>query len=169
MKKTAKNRDYKAFYERISAPFRGHEQALKIVNKILTVAMYVLYPLLLIILLLQRDGQFLSILLVPAVSFGLLSLVRKKIDRKRPYETWDIAPLIIKNTKGHSMPSRHLFSSAVIAMAFYWIFPWAGIVLLIVTAIEACVRVIGGVHYPSDVLVGMAVGVGCGFLIPLFF
>ena len=102
---------------------------------------------------------------LPGAGFILLTLVRAKINRPRPYETWDIRPLIHKDTKGNSMPSRHVFSSAVIAMAWLPVYPPAGVLFLILTAAAALIRVLGGVHYPSDVTVGFLTGILAG--IPL--
>ena len=91
-------------------------------------------------------------------------MVRDRLNAKRPYEVLDIQPIITKNTKGHSMPSRHVFSMFVIAMAFLWVLPWAGALLLCFGAALALVRVIGGVHFPRDVIAGALVGIVSGIL-----
>lgn len=151
-------------YARLSAPFRGErrEKALKLVNKTLTGLCYAAYPALLLGLLLTRDGRLLRAVLVPGVSFVLLSLIRRGINAPRPYEVLPIAPIIHKDTRGKSMPSRHVFSMFVIAMTFLWICPVLGVVLLCFGAVLAGVRVVGGVHFPRDVMVGAAAGVLSG-------
>ena len=153
-------------YARLSAPFRqpARRKALLAANRAATWGCYLAYPLLLLVLALQRDGRFFRSLLVPAVSFAVLSLVRRALNFRRPYEVLDIDPIIHKDTKGKSMPSRHVFSIFVIAMTFLWIVPWLGVVLLVLGAALACVRVIGGVHFPRDVLVGAAVGILAGVI-----
>ena len=152
-------------------------RAVKAVNRILTYAVYVLYPAMLIWILLtewQRSGltdaviAFLPYLLVPGISFVLVTAVRDRLDAPRPYEAWDIDPLIHKDTKGHSMPSRHVFSSTVIAMCALRLQVGFGIVMLLISAFLAAVRVLGGVHYPKDVAAGYAVGVLAGLLLFLF-
>ena len=112
-------------YARLSAPFRqpARRKALLAANKAATWGCYLAYPLLLLVLALQRDGRFFRSLLVPAVSFAALSLVRRTLNFRRPYEVLDIDPIIHKDTKGKSMPSRHVFSIFVIAMTFLWIVP----------------------------------------------
>ena len=40
-----------------------------------------------------------------------------------------------------------------------------GVILIIFTLILACIRVLGGVHYPSDVFAGMLIGVILGSLL----
>ncbi len=153
-------------YARISAPFRGEgrEKALNVANRLVTRLCYVLYPVLLIVLAVQRDARTLRALLVPAVSFALVTVVRNRINEKRPYETLDIVPIIRKNTSGKSMPSRHTFSVFAIAVTFLWVLPWSGILLLCLGVLLAAVRVIGGVHYPRDVIAGGLAGIACGVI-----
>lgn len=151
-------------YAALSAPFRGgkREKALLLANRLLTWLCYAAYPALLAGLALGRDGRVWRALLVPAIAFALLSLVRKAINAPRPYEALDIDPIIKKDTRGKSMPSRHVFSIFVIAMTFLWVLPWLGIALLALGALLAAARVAGGVHFPRDVLAGAAAGILCG-------
>lgn len=149
-------------YERWTAPLRARPKltrGLVSANKILTYLCYVLYPCLLVILLLTRSPLLLRSFLTPAISFVLLSLVRKKINCPRPYETLDITPLIHKNTKGKSFPSRHVFSVFVIAGTWFAYCPVVGIILGVIGLSMAVVRVLGGVHYPRDVAAGAAAGI----------
>ncbi|MBR1780224.1 MAG: phosphatase PAP2 family protein [Oscillospiraceae bacterium] len=146
-------------YARLSAPFRPprRARALRAVNRGLTLACYLLYPLLLVLLLLRGEPEgLLRAVLVPGSGFVLLSLVRRGLNFPRPYEALDITPLIPKDTRGRSMPSRHVFSIFVIAMAWLWACPPVGLVLLGCGVLLAAIRVIGGVHFPADVLVGAA-------------
>ena len=154
-------------YERLSAPFRTERRKRLLLagNRGLTWACYVLYPLMLAALLFGgRTWDALRGLLVPGISFAALSLIRSAVNRPRPYEALDIDPIIRKDTKGKSMPSRHVFSIFVIAMTGLWILPPLGVVLLILGGVLAWVRVVGGVHYPSDVAVGAAAGIICGWI-----
>ena len=66
------------------------------------------------------------------------------------------------------MPSRHVFSSAVIAMAWLPVSPTVGTALMIIAAAAAWIRVMGGVHYPSDVAAGLLSGVAAGIFIVIF-
>jgi membrane-associated phospholipid phosphatase len=123
--------------------------------------MYVCYPSLLVFLLIKKEETVAEVFLVPAISFLVLSLGRHWINRKRPYEAFEVPPVIPKDTMGKSFPSRHVFSATIIAMTFLLMspWPWAGILLLVVAVLEAVVRVLSGVHYISDVIAGIAVGV----------
>lgn len=152
-------------YNRISAPFRTRPRATKALAfavKLLTGAFYLAYPVLLVILLASQSALAAPCLMIPAASFVLLSLVRKRIDAPRPYEALEIDPLISKDTVGESFPSRHAFSAALISMCWLAWNPPIGIALLVLACLLGIARVVGGVHFPKDVAAGLAIGVLCG-------
>lgn len=115
-----------------------------------------------IFLLWQRDDRVIPLLLVPAVSFFLVSIFRTKYGAVRPYEKYGFTPLIPKDTQGKSFPSRHVFSIFVIAtvVCYVWFLP--GIILLLLGMVLAVLRVVMGVHFPKDVLAGAMLGVVSG-------
>ena len=153
-------------YARISAPWRTPRRTalLNGLNKATTGIFYLSYPALAAVLLFQRNPRVLRCILVPGLSFVLVSLYRSVRDDKRPYEVLDIQPLIHKDTRGHSFPSRHVFSAFVIAMTFLWICPPGGALLLALGVVTALCRVIGGVHWPRDVMAGALLGAGTGLV-----
>lgn len=109
--------------------------------------------------------ELLAFILLPAIGFALLSAIRKRLNQARPYEKWAIQPLLDKDTSGKSMPSRHVFSATVISMSLLYFFWMPGLICLLLSAGLAVVRVIGGVHYPKDVLVGYLCGICWGALL----
>lgn len=151
-------------YQSWSAPFRSPrgERWLNRVNFLLTRLCYAAYPLCLLWLAATRDSRGIPALLVPAVSFLLVSVFRNLYNAKRPYELLEIQPIIHKDKKGKSFPSRHVFSVFVIAMTFLWLCPPAGAVFLVVGVLLALCRVIGGVHFPRDVIAGALAGIAAG-------
>ena len=161
--------DYSLFYQQLTGRIRKSGTAcflLRAAGKAATGIMYAAYPILLAQYALGGAGrELLLTILIPGAGFALLTAVRAGINRPRPYETWKIDPLIHKDTRGNSMPSRHVFSSAVISMAWMPVSAAAGTFFLILSAAAALIRVLGGVHYPSDVTAGFLAGVVCG--IPL--
>ena len=106
-------------------------------------------------------------LAIPGISFVAVSIFRKCYNAKRPYEIYDFKPLIPKDTIGKSFPSRHVFSATTIAMFTLLLNPWLGGTMLFLAAILAILRVLGGVHYPSDVLAGYVIGILVGLLLYL--
>ena len=163
----------KETYIKMTQPFRDNPDLAKgihIANKLCTGVMYLAYPVLLGYLFLSgKDSgyfQFWKALLVPGISFVLLSAGRAMINRPRPYETFAIPPVIPKDTKGNSFPSRHVFSAAIIAVTFLFLSPWSwlGLVFFMISIALAVVRVVSGVHYISDVIAGILVAVIAGVI-----
>jgi len=72
---------------------------------------------------------------------------------------------VARNTLGTPMPGRHVFSATVISMCLLYFFWLPGLICLLLSAGLAVVRVIGGVHYPKDVLVGYLCGICWGALL----
>lgn len=158
----------KETYIKMTQPFRDNPpmaKGLHMANKFCTGVMYLAYPVLLVYLFFfgkySSYFSFWKALLVPAISFVLLSVGRALINRPRPYEAFEIPPVIPKDTKGNSFPSRHVFSATMIAMTFLLMSPWSwlGLVFLVVSVLLAVVRVVSGVHYISDVVAGIIVAV----------
>ena len=166
-------KNYQEWYQNISSRLTSHPPLLFLLrsfNRLMTFTMPLVYLALLVTTYLQLGlSQQVGIyLFIPASGFVILSLFRKKINRPRPYETWDIDPLLDKDSSGQSMPSRHVFSATIISMACLHASLPVGLACLLFSALLGLVRVLGGVHYPKDVLVGYACGLVWGFLFFLF-
>ena len=160
--------NYKQFYDRISGPLRPYARVLGGLNKAITGTFYLLFPIF-ISLVWLRNGWFVlsTTVLIMGGGFFLLSLGRSLYNRPRPYQTWAIQPLIKKDSLGKSFPSRHVFSATVIAMLALTLNPWLGGAMLFLAGDLALLRVLGGVHYPSDVLAGYVIGILVGLLLYL--
>lgn len=157
----------KEAYLKITEPFRKNPKLAKLLqflNKLFTGYVYLLYPAFLLFLLLQKNTFFLSALRVPSLSFAAVSIFRDKYNAPRPYEKFDTPPILKKDTKGHSFPSRHVFSIFMIAMTIFYVYPSVGILLFFLGIGLALIRVFGGVHEPRDVIAGAFTGIICGLL-----
>lgn len=164
-------KNYAEFYNKLTKAFQDKPAAirsLQVINSLLTKIMYLVYPLLLIYLFFKQPSRLISFILIPGLSFVLVSLGRHLLNAPRPYETWHITPLIPKNTKGHSFPSRHVFSATIISMAALRLNLALGIFFLILSLLIAFCRILGGVHYPRDVIAGYLIGIICGLFLFLF-
>ena len=73
---------------------------------------------------------FLKTLIFSAVAFILVTLVRRFIRAKRPYELYSFYKEKPRGKKGDSFPSRHVFSAFLIATLFYSFSLLASILLL---------------------------------------
>ena len=162
-------KNYQEWYDKRKSSLLRQPQGLQLMrvfNSMMTVLMPLAYLTLLGANFISKGlGQELATyIMVPALGFILLTLVRKWINQPRPYETWGIVPLLEKDSSGNSMPSRHVFSATIISMACLHANLPAGLILLVLSALLGLVRVLGGVHYPKDVLVGYACGLLWGIL-----
>ena len=171
MRKYMKN--YQEWYNHIAGKIENKPFLLRLLrtfNRLMTVVMPIVYLTLLATTYLQEGlGEQVCIyLFVPASGFVILSLLRKKINAPRPYEVWEIIPLLDRDSPGQSMPSRHVFSASIISMACLHASLSVGLILLILSAILGLVRVLGGVHYPKDVVVGYICGLAWGVIFFLF-
>ena len=159
--------------------FDAHPAARRFVvalDRWLPLVPFVCYPVLLVILNVQwfallRVGsaaaldfmqQIARAILVPGITFWFGTALRARLDRPRPYEQPGFVPLVAKETKGHSFPSRHALSAAVLAMTWLRFFPAVGVAMVIITLLICALRVLVGVHSVPDVLFGAALGFGLG-------
>lgn len=152
-------------YENWTAGLRRHPGSIRVLrtaNVLATGIVYTTYLLYLVFLALTDMPRLLPAILIPGISFVLLSFVRDRINAPRPYEALDIRPLLEKDTKGHSFPSRHVFSVFVIAFTAGIHIHWIGIMLGAVGLFLSLIRVLAGIHFPRDVIAGMLSGIGCG-------
>lgn len=145
-------------------------RAVTIANKAITYAIYVAYPAFLIWLFIAGSPRLVAALLVPLVSFVLLTFLRTAANAPRPYEVFDAPPVIAKDTKGKSFPSRHVFSIFVIGSTILATAPSPvpGCVILALGVALAAIRVVTGVHFPRDVVAGALIGAASGSLCFLF-
>ena len=162
-------KNYQEWYDHIAGNIENRHFLLSLLrtfNRFMTVVMPMIYLTLLATTYLQQGlgKQVLIYVFIPASGFVILSFLRKKINAPRPYEEWGIKPLLDRDSPGQSMPSRHVFSATIISMACFHASLSVGVILLILSAFLGLVRVLGGVHYPKDVLVGYACGLVWGVL-----
>lgn len=94
---------------------------------------------------------------IPFLSFVTVSVIRSSLNRKRPFELYDI-PKLIPHGNGKSFPSRHSASCVAISIAVSTVSRPFGIAAFICSAVICVTRVLCGVHFIKDVLAGIFVG-----------
>lgn len=166
-------KNYQEWYDHIAGKIGNRPiflSLLRTFNRLMTVVTPMIYLTLLAITYFQEGlGKKIWIyLFVPASGFVILSFLRKKINAPRPYEEWDINPLLDRDSPGQSMPSRHVFSATIISMACLHASLSVGVILLVLSALLGLVRVSGGVHFPKDVVVGYICALVWGVIFFLF-
>ena len=167
-------------YQHLRARLDAHPFAKRCVillDRWLPLVPFVCYPVLLCLLNVQLVRLFLAskaaaldfmveiarAVFVPGFTFWGGTLLRDRLNFARPYEQPGFEPLIRKETRGHSFPSRHALSAAVLAMVWMYFYPAAGWVMLGITLLICAGRVLTGVHHVRDVVCGAALGCALGF------
>lgn len=107
--------------------------------------------------------KLLGAIIVTAVLVMTLKLVFR---RRRPEGRWGG---IYRNTDPHSFPSGHAARAALMAMLItVWGPAWLAPIALIWAPLVALARVAMGVHYLSDIFVGVLLGLSVATLAVVF-
>ncbi len=157
-------------YKKISAWFLCHKIPLRILmfcGEILPLIVAAGYFILLGVEFFSYgifDKRFLKALLIPAFVFLFVSALRSLLNSKRPYEIYNIKPIVKKETCGKSFPSRHTASVFIITMAFLSTNSWIGIICLIFGVLIGLSRIFYGVHFIRDVVSAVFLSITVGII-----
>lgn len=97
----------------------------------------------------------LSIMLIVLAALGIVTLIKYAVRRQRPRPPGEFVTL---QYDAYSFPSGHSARLAALAVSSVFFFPNLGWILVIVAVSVAIARVAVGIHYFSDILVGLGVG-----------
>lgn len=115
-----------------------------------------------LVLLCFRKTRKIGVACAISMILGLLvtNLVLKNwVARIRPYEVIEGLTILIKTPHDWSFPSGHTTNAFAAALVIFTVTPRKyGVPALILAAMIALSRIYVGVHYPTDILGGIAVG-----------
>lgn len=119
----------------------------------------------------EREGAFLALF---GAGGALLvnQIVSHLWQRPRPFAAHaDVVHLLVARSTDPSFPSDHAAAAMAIAVAVAIFHRRVGMAVIALAVLVAYSRVFVGVHYPGDVLAGMAIGAGVTLLLwrPLSF
>jgi undecaprenyl-diphosphatase len=93
---------------------------------------------------------------------GGVMLVKMLVRRQRPEGEWGA---IYRRMDPHSFPSGHAARAVLIAVLACGLLPaWLAIILVVWAVLVSLARVMMGLHYISDILVGAVLGILTGIL-----
>ena len=110
--------------------------------------------------------QILYLLVAGSVGTGIYKFLKHKTTRPRPYQVHQVIVLGERPLDHFSFPSGHTLHAVMVTITLGYIQPLLLVLMLPFTILVALSRMILGLHYPSDVIVGAVIGtvVGCGII-----
>jgi len=92
-----------------------------------------------------------------------VAISKKMYPRKRPYLSLPDTNIGKNPLQDHSFPSGHTTAVFSIVTPLILLNPFTGLFLLVAALLVALSRMYLGLHYPSDVLAGMILGISSSF------
>ncbi|MCR8940005.1 undecaprenyl-diphosphatase [Brevibacillus laterosporus] len=113
----------------------------------------------------KNKRMIIQTIIVCCISMGISWLLGQLILRERPFVTLPLTPLVPHDADA-SFPSDHATAALAIAATYwYYIKPKGRRFWMILAVGVSLSRVFIGVHYPTDVLSGMVLGMSCAYVI----
>ena len=107
----------------------------------------------------------LQMLGVGALNFALYRVVKQRVGRPRPFVDCPDIRACTHTLDAYSFPSGHTLHAVSFSIVLCFHYPAAAIVALPFALLVAASRVVLGLHYPSDVAVGAAMGTATAILV----
>lgn len=122
-------------------------------------AIWIILTLMLLIFVKNKKyGLAMALSLILCLLIGNITL-KPLIGRIRPCEINDTVNLLIKRPTDASFPSGHTMSSFAAAVSLLYYNKKIGVVALILASMISFSRLYIYVHYPTDILAGIIIGV----------
>lgn len=119
------------------------------------------YGLMLALLVLHRSEAVLPVLhmaFVGAVCTATYKMVKRGTLRPRPYQAMRGVAAGAPALDAFSFPSGHTLHAVAFTLVACGYYPALAVILVPFSALTAASRIVLGLHYPSDVLAGAAIG-----------
>jgi undecaprenyl-diphosphatase len=114
----------------------------------------------LLVLVLGDSRVGLAMLLANALSHVPVQLLKRVVARPRPCDALGLPLALVPLPDPFSFPSGHAAAVTAIATTAAVAYPWAAPIAISLAGLVSYSRVALRVHHPSDVLAGVALGMG---------
>lgn len=98
-----------------------------------------------------------------AIPLGVAVVISETISaiyvRNRPFVADSQVHLLVPHSADGGMPSHHLVFMAALVATVYYYDRKVAMLFAVLTLLTGLARVVAGIHYPSDILVGAIIGV----------
>ena len=102
--------------------------------------------------------QLLYILLGGSIGTAIYKILKKTTVRPRPYQVHQVIVMGERPLDHFSFPSGHTLHAVMVTTVLGYIAPVMLVLMLPFTLLVALSRMVLGLHYPSDVLIGALIG-----------
>lgn len=96
-------------------------------------------------------------------------ILKNAIHRPRPCWINEEIELIVRSPKDYSFPSGHTMNGIVASLTIFFNNKKYGIAAIILALLIAFSRLYNYVHFPTDILGGLAIGVICAIIVEYIF
>lgn len=107
-------------------------------------------------------------MMILAIPLGIAIVVSETISaiyvRQRPFVADTQVHLLVPHAADGGMPSHHIVFMVALVASVYYYDRRTALFFAVLTLITGIARVVAGIHYPTDILVGALIGAGIVYL-----
>lgn len=122
------------------------------------------WSLLGIALIIESKYRIIGLMILATLIFTTImgeGIIKHLVKRSRPCKDMTQNDLVVRKPSTYSFPSGHTASSFAVANVLFACFTSVGVVFLIIASLIAFSRMYLYVHYPTDIIAGIALGLLC--------
>ena len=111
-----------------------------------------------------RQRVWLAVMTSVIAGLLLATLVTRLHSDARPFVSRSETRLLVSHAADNGFPSEHATVSFAVAGTLIWWRRWIGFIAIFLASLVGFARVFVGVHWPSDIVAGAAIGLAAGAL-----